>query len=55
MFNEDRTVWLIPEAIEEGRARFSSFSSGRQSPVEFVFSDRGIDLLHERYAFRKTG
>lgn len=54
-FNEDRTVWLIPEAIEEGRARFSSFSSGRRSPVEFVFSARGIDLLHERYAFRKIG
>ena len=55
MFNEDRTVWLIPEAVEEGRARFAAFSGGRKAPVEFVITHRGIDLLYERYAFRKTG
>ena len=53
MFNEDRCVWLTPEVIQEGRARFTTFSGGRRMPVEFVFSPRGIDLLHERYAFRK--
>ena len=54
MFNEDRTVWLIPESVTEDHALFATFSSGRSSSVEFIFSNQRIDLLYERYAFRKT-
>lgn len=54
MFNEDRKVWLIPESVTEDHALFTTFSSGRSSPVEFIFSNERVDLLYERYAFRKT-
>ena len=54
MFNEDRKVWLTPESVTEDHALFTTFSSGRSSPVEFIFSNERVDLLYERYAFRKT-
>ena len=52
--HEDRRVSLFPVSFTNESARFSSFSGGRCIQAEFQLSNH-IDLVYERYAFRKTG
>lgn len=51
--HEDRSSILVPLHLSEDLARFQTFSSGRQMEVEFRLDDDGIDLVFERYKFRK--
>jgi CubicO group peptidase (beta-lactamase class C family) len=52
--HEDRTVTLFPVSFNDRGAHFQSFSGGRRLLVEFRLSNY-IDLIYERYAFRKIG
>jgi CubicO group peptidase (beta-lactamase class C family) len=53
--HEDRSSILIPLHLSENLARFQTVSNGRNMVVEFRLDDGGIDLLFERYKFRKQG
>jgi CubicO group peptidase (beta-lactamase class C family) len=52
--HEDRIVPLIPLQLDEREPRFYTLSSGRQLPVEFRCSAETVDLVYERYKFRKV-
>lgn len=51
--HEDRSAILIPIHLSEDCARFQTFSNARNMVVEFRLDDNGINLLFERYKFRK--
>lgn len=51
----DLVVPLIPESLEGEARRFHALVQGRQVPVEFQVTEKGIELLYERYLLRKTG
>ncbi len=51
--HEDRSSILIPLHLSEDRAHFQMYSNARNMVVEFQFDDDGINLLFERYKFRK--
>jgi CubicO group peptidase (beta-lactamase class C family) len=52
--HEDRSVTLSPSSFSKKLALFQTFSSGRCLQVEFHLSNH-INLVYERYAFRKVG
>ncbi|MBI1296550.1 serine hydrolase [bacterium] len=52
--HEDRSSILIPLHLSKDLARFQTFSSGRNTVVEFHLDDDGINLIFERYKFRKN-
>jgi CubicO group peptidase (beta-lactamase class C family) len=51
--HEDRSSILIPLHLSDDLARFQTFSNGRNMLVEFRLDDDGIDVIFERYKFRK--
>jgi CubicO group peptidase (beta-lactamase class C family) len=51
--HEDRIVPLIPVDLDEHTPRFATLTTGRPMTVEFVKTDDQVDLVYERYKFRK--
>lgn len=51
--HEDRVVTLIPEELGDRGSRFFTLSGGRRMAVEFARSGASVDLVYERYKFRK--
>ncbi len=51
--HEDRVYRLNPERVGRNRARFQTTSGIRRLPVEFAFTAEGVELVIERYKFRK--
>jgi CubicO group peptidase (beta-lactamase class C family) len=51
--HEDRTIPLIPVALDEHAPRFVTLANGRPMAVEFVRTEERVDLVYERYKFRK--
>lgn len=51
--HEDRIVPLIPVSLSESESRFFALTSGRRMTVEFLSDDGTMDLLYERYKFRR--
>jgi Pab87 octamerisation domain len=52
--HEDRIVSLSPVSFSNDTAYFQTLSGGRRLPVGFHLSNH-INLVYERYAFRKVG
>lgn len=52
--HEDRIVSLFPVSSNDEASCFQTFSGGRCLKAEFHLSDH-IDLVYERYSFRKVG
>jgi CubicO group peptidase (beta-lactamase class C family) len=52
--HEDRIVSLSPVSFSKNTTYFQTFSGGRRLPIEFRLSNH-VDLIYERYAFRKVG
>jgi CubicO group peptidase (beta-lactamase class C family) len=52
--HEDRSYLLIPEKMSRNRAKFWTYSGVRRLPVDFTFTSEGIELVIERYMFRKS-
>lgn len=50
---QDRVIPLVPTSFDEQHPQFLGLSSGLSFPAEFIRSDRGVDLVFERYTFRK--
>lgn len=50
---QDRVIPLVPTSFDERRPQFLGLSGGLSFPAEFIRSERGVDLLFERYTFRK--
>ena len=50
----NRVVPLIPLDLDEQAPRFFTFVGGRRISVEFSRSAEGVELVYERYKFRKT-
>lgn len=53
--HEDRQVYLHPVSFSEQRSRFSTFSNGHQQMVDFIHHQDKLELIFERYCFRKQG
>jgi hypothetical protein len=51
----EQKVILIPTSLGPDRATFFTLAAGRRLVVEFEVSDRGVDLIYERYKMRRTG
>ncbi len=52
--HEDRIVILFPQSFSEFSARFIGMSGGRHFAAEFVVCDLFVQLIYERYCFRKS-
>lgn len=48
-------VILVPEELEGEETRFFTLSEGRRLPVSFRQRGHLIELLYERYKFRRDG
>ncbi len=46
---------LVPVDLNPEHPRFFTLGGGRRSEVEFVCKDGQVDLIYERYRFRRTG
>jgi CubicO group peptidase (beta-lactamase class C family) len=46
---------LVPQGEEEGLARFYTLDLGAKLEVTFRFNKYGVELMFERYRYRKTG
>jgi len=51
----EQIVPLIPEDLDPVRPRFFTLAGGRRLPVEFSVNDGDVELVYERYMFRRTG
>ena len=52
--HEERILSLFPGYLGEQHCHFKSYSNGRQSDVEFHLRANQIELIYERYSFRKS-
>jgi CubicO group peptidase (beta-lactamase class C family) len=50
---QDRRIPLVPVSLDEQRPRFDALINGRRVAAEFIRSDRGLDVIFDRYTFRK--
>jgi CubicO group peptidase (beta-lactamase class C family) len=50
----ERRIPLIPKVIEEDYVSLETYVSWRRYNVEFYIKDNKIDLIYERYKFRKV-
>jgi hypothetical protein len=48
-------IVLIPETEEADRATFYSLAGTARMVIEFRFNRDGIEMIYERYKYRKTG
>ena len=50
-----KDIVLVPDGEEEGFARFYTLSGGARMEVTFRFNRYGVELLYERYRYRRAG
>jgi CubicO group peptidase (beta-lactamase class C family) len=46
---------LVPERLDNDEPRFFTYSEGQRLPAEFRRTEKSIQLIFERYQFRRTG
>jgi CubicO group peptidase (beta-lactamase class C family) len=46
---------LVPEGEENGIARFYTLDTAAKMEVTFRFNEHGVELMYERYRYRKAG
>jgi len=46
---------LVPDGEEDGVARFYTLVAGSRMDVTFRFNKYGVELLYERYRYRRAG
>ena len=50
-----KDIVLVPEGEEDGVARFYTIDEGARMEVTFRFNRYGVELLYERYRYRRAG
>jgi CubicO group peptidase (beta-lactamase class C family) len=50
-----RDIVLVPQGEEEGVARFYTLDAGAKLEVTFRFNKYGVEMMFERYRYRKSG
>jgi len=50
-----KDIVLIPEGEEDGVARFYTLDAGAKMGVTFRFNKYGVELMYERYRYRRAG
>jgi len=50
-----KDIVLVPEGEEEGVARFYTLDAGAKMDVTFRFNKYGVELIYERYRYRRSG
>jgi CubicO group peptidase (beta-lactamase class C family) len=50
-----KDIVLVPEGEEDGVARFYTLDAGAKMEVTFRFNKYGVELLYERYRYRRSG
>jgi CubicO group peptidase (beta-lactamase class C family) len=50
-----KDIILVPEGEEDGVARFYTLDGGAKMEVTFRFNKHGVELLYERYRYRRAG
>jgi len=50
-----KDIVLVPEGEEDGVARFFTLDAGARMEVNFRFNKYGIELMYERYRYRRAG
>jgi hypothetical protein len=53
--HSEESVPLVPFDLNPERPRFHTYGGGYRQVVEFCHRDGGVELLYERYKFRRTG
>ncbi|MGA2664162.1 MAG: serine hydrolase [Nitrososphaerales archaeon] len=48
-------IILVPEGADEGGATFFTVTHGARMDVRFRFDEHGVELLYERYRYRRSG
>jgi len=48
-------IVLIPESADSNAATFYTLVGTARGVVEFRFDDQGVEMIYERYKYRKTG
>lgn len=51
--HEDRIIPLFPVSLSKEYSQFKTFSGGNQLTVEFIQRENKLELIYERYVFRK--
>ncbi len=51
--HEDRIIPLFPVSLSKEYSQFKTFSGGSQLTVEFIKRETKLELIYERYVFRK--
>ncbi len=47
-------IILVPEEEDENGAKFFTYDNTAKLDIEFVFNERGVEMIYERYRYRKT-
>ena len=50
-----KDIVLVPEGEEDGVARFYTLDAGAKMEVTFRFNNYGVELMYERYRYRRAG
>ena len=50
-----KDIVLVPDVEEEGTARFYTLDGGAKMEVTFRFNKYGVEMLFERYRYRRAG
>jgi len=50
-----KDIVLVPEGEEDGMARFYTLDAGAKMEVTFRFNKYGVELMYERYRYRRAG
>ena len=50
-----KDIVLVPEGEEDGVARFYTLDAGAKMAVTFRFNKYGVELMYERYRYRRAG
>jgi len=50
-----KDIVLVPEGEEDGVARFYTLDAGAKMDVTFRFNEHGVELMYERYRYRRAG
>ncbi len=48
-------IVLVPDGEEDGLARFYTLNAGARMDVTFRLNEHGVELLYERYRYRRAG
>jgi CubicO group peptidase (beta-lactamase class C family) len=50
-----KDIVLVPEGEEDGAARFYTLDGGAKMGVTFRFNKYGVEMMYERYRYRRAG